>query len=301
VDTALETAGRRGGDRAVKREHLLRRRIQALGTLGEAINALKALSAQHLRAARAGLLPARQYRDGIESVLDATGIGQIATPGKRRALLLIASDLGLCDGYNARLAETALGYLNRPEPIVVYCIGRRPLPQLERTGIRITRSYAAAASVAGLMRLLLTLADDLLGDYVAGVFDWLDAIAARFEGVGAFTVGTAQVLPIPARRRTGAPAATPYASPRQLTLTLVREYLYSSFYGLLLDALAAEHGTRLIATESAAQWMQDELRRLERGLSSARRESGTQEVLDIAGAARRRSHGGPHRHGRRAG
>ena len=43
----------------------------------------------------------------------------------------------------------------------------------------------------------------------------------------------------------------------------IREYLYSTLCELLLDALAAEHGMRLVSTQSAGQWLDERVARVE--------------------------------------
>jgi F-type H+-transporting ATPase subunit gamma len=271
----------------MKREQALRRSLESLGTLGEAINALKSLSAHHLRAARAGLLPARAYREGVDAIVGLAGLTQIV-PSDKSAVLLIAADLGLCDGYNSRLVATALEQWHVLGATQFYCVGRRPLTALQRADVPVARAYPAVASVAGLTRLLLTLADDVFGDYLTGAFGSLTVVSARFEGVGAFTTRSTRVLPMASHQAANRVAATPFASARHLAEAVVREYLYSTLFELLLDALAAEHGTRLVATQGAAEWLDTRVKTLQRQLASARRESSTQEVLDIAGGARRR-------------
>jgi F0F1-type ATP synthase gamma subunit len=83
---------------------------------------------------------------------------------------------------------------------------------------------------------------------------------------------------------------TDYVSPRHLAEIAVREFLYITLYELLLDALASEHGMRLVATEAAGEWLQGRIAATERQLFAVKREEGTQEVLDVASGARRRSH-----------
>lgn len=272
----------------MRREHTLRRKLESLGMLGEAINAMKSLSAHHLRTARAGLSAARAYRDGIDDLIAAAGIAQIAPKDGTPAVLLVAADLGLCDGYNARLVEAALEQRPRLGATQFYCVGKRPLTALRRASISVVRSYPAVASVRGLARLLLTLADDVFGDYLTGAFSSLHIVSARFDGVGVFTARSTRVLPVVSMRTMERLAATPYASALHLAEAAVREYVYSTLYELLLDALAAEHGMRLVATQSAEEWLDTRVSDLQRELASARRESSTQEVLDVAGGARQR-------------
>jgi ATP synthase len=85
---------------------------------------------------------------------------------------------------------------------------------------------------------------------------------------------------------------TPYQSGEHLVSVAVREFLYTTLYEILLDSLASEHGMRLLAAESARQWLDETAETTHRQLASSRREATTQEVLDIvAGAKSNRGQG----------
>jgi F-type H+-transporting ATPase subunit gamma len=272
----------------VKREQALRRQLASLSTLEEAINAMKSLSAHHLRTSRTGLLPARAYRDGIDAAIAAADIRQALPARDVPALLLIAADLGLCDGYNVRLVDAALAGWHELKAERLYSVGRRAEVALTRAGVAIARRYSAVTSVAGITSLLLTLADDVFGDYLSGAFTSLSVVSARFEGVGAFTPVRTRVLPLRPAASDHARVVTPYVTRRHLAQVAVREYLYSTLFELLLDALASEHGTRLVATQGAGEWLDERVVDLGRQVSSVRREAGTQEVLEVAAGARQR-------------
>jgi F-type H+-transporting ATPase subunit gamma len=273
----------------VKRETALRRRQATLETLAEAVGAMKALSAHHLRMARSALAAARAYRGGIGDILASVNLAQQhPTWAAAPALVLVATDLGLCDGYNSQLVEKLLDERRRLEADTVYLVGRRPLAALHRAGVEPVRSYSAVTSVGGLTTLLLTLADDVLGDHVAGRSASVHVVSARFDGVGVWTPVLTLVLPIEPASAAAQPVRAPYASERHLARIAVREYLFSTLFGLLLDALAAEHGARLVATQAAEEWLDSSLRALEREITNLGREASTQEILDITTAARQR-------------
>jgi len=276
----------------VKRETELRRQRGSLETLGEAVDAMRSLAAHRVRASRSGLSPARDYRRGIDRLTASLHLVQQVVVPDRPAWLLVAADLGLCDGYNTQLTAALLDQTHQPSADPVYVVGRRPLALLRRAGIDPRRTYEAATGAAGLTTLLLSLADDVLGDYLGGAFTSLHVVSARFDGVGAFTPVVSSVLPIePAGASGGAEpgvAATPYSTPAHLARVAVREYLYSTLFGLLLDALAAEYGARLVATESAGEWLDSRVADLDRRIASVRREAATQEVLDVAAGVRQR-------------
>jgi F-type H+-transporting ATPase subunit gamma len=272
----------------VKKKETLRRELASLGMLADAVGAMKSLSAHHLRAARADLQAARVYRDGIGQMLADAGLAQIPTRTDPHAVLVVAADLGLCDGYNARIATAAIEHCQRMSAHAVYVAGRRILPTLAHAGIRPVGTYTPAASAAGLPSALLTLADDVLGAYLEGTFGTLDVVSARFDGVGACSPTITQVLPVIPSARPRGTARTPYVGSAYLRRIAVREYLYSMLYELLVDALASEHGMRLVATQAAGEWLDERVGVVQRQLASVRREASTQEVLEVAAGARLR-------------
>jgi F0F1-type ATP synthase gamma subunit len=71
-----------------------------------------------------------------------------------------------------------------------------------------------------------------------------------------------------------------------LTVAL-REFLYIVLFQRLLDALAAEHSTRLVATSAAAEWLQTRIAATRQQLATSRRETSTQELLDIVSGTHR--------------
>ncbi len=133
---------------------------------------------------------------------------------------------------------------------------------------------------------VLEIADDIVREYAGQKISGLTVVSARFLGAGKFEAVATQLLAD--RHKIDRPVvATPYQSRRHLLEVSVREYLYITIYELLLDSLAAEHGMRLIAAESARQWIEDTRQSVQRQLSAVRRESSTQEVLDIVAGSKK--------------
>jgi F0F1-type ATP synthase gamma subunit len=67
---------------------------------------------------------------------------------------------------------------------------------------------------------------------------------------------------------------------------VLREYLYAVLHETLLEALASEHGKRLATAEAARAWLGERIEATRRLAASIRREASTQEVLEVAVAAR---------------
>jgi F-type H+-transporting ATPase subunit gamma len=276
------------GAQWMKREQHLQRRLHTLQALNEAVSAMKSLSAHHFLRCRQALSPARTYRDEIEQAMADIGVAQAVDGEAPPGLVLVVSDLGLCGDYNTQLVQAAEVAYRKREPGPIYCIGRRPRAALARAALQPQRTYHVSASVEGLPDLLLEVAQDLLDDYIQQKMSCLDVVSARFEGAGRFSPVLTRVLPVESVRAATPVRPTPYESADHLATVAIREYLYTTLYDILLDALASEHGMRLVAAESARQWIEETSDAVRRQIAASRREATTQEVMDIVAGTRTR-------------
>jgi F-type H+-transporting ATPase subunit gamma len=268
----------------VKRERELTGRLRSLDALAEAVSAMKSLSAHHLRESRAALDRARPYRDGVERIAAAAG-AHLPTGAGATGLVVLGAELGLCGGYHARLvADAAAQHAALGGP--VDCIGRRTASLMAARGLVPASRYPAPASVAGISQLLLHLVDDLVGRVVDGELASVVVVSRRFLGVGrdqAVATRLFEALPPDADRAAPVPR---YESAEHLARAGMRELVYSRLHELVLEALASEHGARLVATQSAEQWLDRERDQLGRQLVAVRHEASTQEMLEIAAGVR---------------
>lgn len=97
-----------------------------------------------------------------------------------------------------------------------------------------------------------------------------------------------QVLPIESVQGASPLRRSPHIDAHDLTSAAAREYLFITLYEILLDALAAEHGMRLMAAESALEWLESTSTTTARRLINAKSEAATQELLDIVAGGRKR-------------
>jgi len=270
----------------MKREVELKRRLRSLGSLREAVGAMKSLSAHHFREARQAVEPARTYRDGVERILGWTGASLPAGDGGR-GLLVIGAELGLCGGYNAEMIDAAAKRRAELGEGPTLCVGHRAATLLGRRDVAIAKTYDGPTSVLGIPGLLLSLAEDVLTAFANESLSSFDIVSSRFGGVGKASPATVRLLPIePGTPRLRRQAR--YVEEDHFATSVVREFLYITIYDLLLDALASEHGARLAATEAAQTWLDEQTERLRRHLMATRREASTQEMIEISAGARAR-------------
>ncbi len=268
----------------MKRERDLQLRLESLQTLGQAVVAMKSLSAHHFRASRRELEAARTYREDLDRILKSTGASLPAGHGAR-GLVIVGGELGFCGSYNARVAGAAVEYRAAHGAGPTFCVGHRAATHLRRRGVALDRVYTAPTSVRGATDALLQLAQNIIGDYIEKGCSGFDVLSNKFLGVGAFDPRVTQLLPLELKPVAGAPKPR-YVTHDHLIAVAVRERLYITMVELLLDALASEHGARLVATQAAEQWLDERIKQMRRRLTAARREASTQEVIEISSGAR---------------
>jgi len=270
----------------MKREAALRQRLRSLEILGEAVGAMKSLSAHHFREARSAVAAARAYREGVERIAKEARASIPAGSGGS-GLLVIGGEFGLCGSYNAELVAAADKRRSELGAGPTLVVGHRAALLLGRRGAAALRVYATPTSSHAITDLLLPLAEDVLSTYAAENLSSFEILSCPFGGVGVHRPVLVRLLPLATPESESTKAAR-YVAPEDLARAAAREFLYIVLYDLLLDAIASEHSARLSATDAAEKWLGERADRLRQHIAAARREAGTQEVIEIAMGARAR-------------
>jgi len=237
----------------------------------------------------------RTYRDEVRRFLGVLdGSQPMSVREGPTGIVLVAADLGMVGDYTVRLAREALALRVEAGAGPLICLGSRALGPLAAAGVQPVSVQPAPTSVAALTGLLLPLVDTLVDLRRKGELASLWLVAARFEGAGRYTPIRVPVLPVSCPPDLQPLAPSPYGNAEQLRAVVVREYLYASLYETLLESLASEHGKRLVTAEAARSWLEDRIAATRRRAAAIRRETSTQEVLEIVVAARSARHGQEH-------
>ncbi|HTQ46796.1 MAG TPA: F0F1 ATP synthase subunit gamma [Polyangiaceae bacterium] len=269
----------------MSREASVRAHVRSLAMLSQAVTAMKSLSAHHFRVARDSLASARTYRSELEAAVSNLPAGDLGSGAVPARLLVIGADLGLCAQYHGRIVEAAREAARSLGGQAADCIGRRTAALLARAGIAVRTRYAAPTSVEKVTSVLLDVVTDLFAEYRSGSVGSVHVVSARFGGIGEFEPVQTRLLPLEPLPD-GGPPPSRYVSEWHLLEVAARERLFVHLEELLLDAMASEHGMRLVATNAAGDWLDAELERGRRRLRAIRQEASTQEILELVAAAR---------------
>ena len=304
---ALRTSQRQASIDPVANTREIARRIQSIRNLGQVTRAYQMISASRMRKAQERALAARPYAQKTGELL--RHLAQASTsealhplltvrPVRRLAVVLIASDRGLCGGYNSSVIRRGLDYARRAQvPVAYVTVGRKAqeavlgirgelLAEFEALPAELTISYASP--VARLIE------DAFLG----GDVDAAAVAYTQFVSIGVQAPSVRQVLPV----APGATEAAPSGNGASTGQGVARlEYLYEpsaadildsllphslevEILGCLLESAASEHSARMVAMQMATDNAGEMVEELTRTYNRARQASITGEILDIVGA-----------------
>jgi F-type H+-transporting ATPase subunit gamma len=291
----------------------LRGRIRSAGSIKKITKAQEMIATSRIAKAQARVEAARPYAEEItkmltdladESALDHPLLVERENP-RRAAVLVVASDRGLCGAYNSnvfRRSEELFSLLRAEgKTPVLYVVGRKALNYFRFrnwdireawTGFSEKPGYENAQEIASTLVDAFNAGaedqDDNPGpDEVLGV-DELHLVFTEFRSM----------MTTPAEARRIAPMVVEYheeTGPRTLfsfepgaeTLfaSLLPRYVTTRIFTALLESAASESASRQRAMKSASDNADDLIRDLTLRANRERQAQITQEISEIVGGA----------------
>ncbi len=279
----------------------IRRRIGSVRSTQQITRAMKLISAARLRRVQEALQSARPYHEALVRVADSLFATERAAldpaeNAKQRALIVvIASDRGLCGGYNANLMRTTEEEARRAArdgmEVRFYAVGRKALDHLRRANHEVAHQRINNPRLAT-FGLAQDLASRILTEYRAGEVAETGLVYSQFGSALSQRPAYERLLPVAEQKADeatgGIAAPIDYLvepSRAKLVPVVLRGYLEDSIFHALLEAEASEHGARMTAMDSATNNAADMIERLTLEMNRARQASITTELMDIVGGA----------------
>lgn len=274
----------------------IRRRITSVKSTQQITRAMKLVAAARLRRAQEALLNARPYHEALKQVSDSllATVPEATAPAEnaKRSLLIVvvASDRGLCGGYNGNLLrlaeETARKARSEGLEAKFFAIGRKALDHLRRTGAPLDGERVNNAPRLATVALARSVAAKVLSDYRIGAITEAGVVYSRFHSALSQRPTYERLLPVEPPAEDA--QRTEYLiepSAAALIPVVLRSYLDASIFHALLEAEASEHGARMTAMDSATNNAIDMIARLTLEMNRARQAAITKELMDIVGGA----------------
>ena len=279
-----------------------RRRIRAVKSTQQITKAMKMVAASRFRRAQERILGARPFQRQMLRVLHnlATRVDEdrhplfavrdLDKPGTKVLLILVTADKGLCGGFNTNLLKMATQHVlaHRHRNYTFSLVGRkgrdyvrrRALPvHFELTNIFNDVKFTHAQEIAR----------DAMEAFTSGEVDGVELVYNEFKSVMQQRPVVEQVLPIPRLPIDEvADAGIDYIyepDPGTIFNELLPRYVAFDVFHALLESVAAEHGARMTAMESATKNAGEVIDGLTLYMNKVRQAAITREIIEVVSGA----------------
>ncbi|QDV29069.1 ATP synthase gamma chain [Planctopirus ephydatiae] len=213
---------------------------------------------------------------------------------KKRLLLVITSNRGLCGGYNAGVLRVA-GQLLRSRDLAVTLdmevSGKRGINFYKFQRQPLVRTYTQFEDKPTFAQIE-EIANRIMDQYIAGEIDQFDVAFMQFQGIARQKPVVETLLPIGNLESesavTGTEATTDYEflpSPEEILGEIVPASFKARLFKCFLDAAVSEQVFRMVAMKGATESANDMIKSLKQRYNRARQSQITSELSEIIGGA----------------
>lgn len=281
----------------------LRRRIKSIRNTSQITKAMQMVAASKMRKAQLAALAGRPYADLMNNVLAevTSHAGDFShpllerRPVKRRGLIVISTDKGLCGALNSNLFREALQF--DKDTTVFITAGKKASQFAARTKRHLAAefSYKDTPSFSE-ARAISRFAQEL---FLKGEVDQVEILYTNFISTLAQKPQIAEFLPVgevhaveagvegegqPQALLKGTTEFLFEPGPEQVFGALLPHYLNFKVYQILLEAKASEHSARMVAMKNATDNARQLIKDLTIEYNKMRQANITKELLEIATA-----------------
>ena len=278
----------------------LRRRIKSIGGTAQITRAMQMVAASKMRRAQQAAIETAPFvrllyriqRSATSHAVDFSHPLIEKRTVRKRAVILIAADKGLCGALNTNVFRLAAQF--DPATTVFITAGRRASQFVARTQRRLVAEFAYGDSPRfPEARAIAAFARDL---FLTGQVDEVRVVATRFVNTLTQEAVSLEYLPvgeITGIKIPGARAEEP-AGPEDAEIVfepssehllgyLLGQYLNIYIYYVLLMAKASEQSARMVSMKNATDSAEALIKDLSLVYNKLRQGNITKELLEIAG------------------
>jgi F-type H+-transporting ATPase subunit gamma len=276
----------------------VRNRIQGVKNTQKITRAMKIVAATKLRKNENAQRALKPLANEIDSILKEVGVYKrpdahplmVARPKVQRVgYVVIASDRGLCGAFNANLFRQLLPKFeevsNQDKEVVLYVIGLKALRFFEGHSFEIAYS-ATKIDKEDKVEVAEALVNKLRTDYESGVIDEANIIYNQFSSAANFGYAEKNFLPIvfPGAKKEDVEPIYENSFKGVLS-TALPMYLKNVLLSTVLESMAAEEASRMLAMDYATENSKTMIGELSLFYNRTRQATITREISEIVGGA----------------
>jgi F-type H+-transporting ATPase subunit gamma len=277
----------------------IRRRIRSVGSTAQITKAMQMVAASKMRKAQEAALAGRPFAQLIYRFQRhaTTHLTEFKHPllevreVRKRAIILVAADKGLCGALNSNLFRMAAQF--DPASTVFITAGRKAAQFVAATRRQLIAEFAYGDSPRfPEARAIASFARDL---FLKKEVDEVRILATRFVNTLTQHPVSLEYLPVGEIKGLKIPGAEPEAdlaaakeslfepSPGAFLGYLLAHYLNIYIYQVLLNAKASEQSARMVSMKNATDNAESLIEDLRLEYNKLRQGNITKELLEIAG------------------
>ncbi len=277
----------------------IRRRIRSIENTAQITRAMQMVAASKMRKAQEAAVDVRPFAQLVYRIQRIATTRRIdvrhplleVRPVRRRAIVLVASDKGLCGALNTNLFRVVEPYDTASTDFIT--AGRKAAQFVARTRRRLVADFPYGDTPRfPESRAIAALARDL---FLRREVDEIRIVATRFVNTLVQQPVTLEFLPVGDIRAVQIPGASPEAVAADRTEFLFEpdatdvigflldHYLNILVHVVLLNAKASEQSARMVSMKAATDSAVEMIRDLTLEYNKLRQGKITQELLEIAG------------------
>jgi F-type H+-transporting ATPase subunit gamma len=259
---------------------------------------MEMVAAAKLRRAQQRVEQARPYARKMDEMLSHLAAGATddirhpyfeVRPVKKKTLVVVTSDRGLCGSFNANIIRKAMAWVhaNQDVQIEIVTVGKKANDFFKRRPYHIARFVGDWGGVLKYDKAK-NLVSFLTERFVTGETDEIDILYTQFFSLVKFRANQERYLPIAKPEISGGGAAGEYIfepNATEIYAALMPGYATTKLVTALADSFASEHGSRMIAMGSATKNAGEMIQTLTLDYNKARQAQITKELLEVVSGA----------------
>ena len=281
-------------------------RIGSVKSTRKITNAMKMVASSKLHHAQRAIECMRPYEKRLASIMTrflSTMEGEVESVYsetreiRKVALVVISSNSSLCGAFNANIIKeflkTAEVYKQKGVVVEVFPIGKKIAQAVQKAGYKFQSDNSDVLEHPEYIKAY-NIAENFMQRFVNGEIDKVCIISQHFVNTSKQEICNNTFLPISLDDSANSKASAKSSnkgrqldyivepSPASIISSLIPATLHMQIFSAILDSLAAEHASRVVAMQVATDNADDLIEQLTLTYYKTRQQAITSELLDMA-------------------
>lgn len=281
-------------------------RIGSVKSTRKITNAMKMVASSKLHHAQRAIECMRPYEKRLASIMTrflSTMEGEVESVYseireiRKVALVVISSNSSLCGAFNANIIKeflkTAEEYKQKGVVVEVFPIGKKIAQAVQKAGYKFQSDNSDVLEHPEYIKAY-NIAENFMQRFVNGEIDKVCIISQHFVNTSKQEICNNTFLPISLDDSANSKATAKSSnkgrqldyivepSPASIISSLIPATLHMQIFSAILDSLAAEHASRVVAMQVATDNADDLIEQLTLTYNKTRQQAITSELLDMA-------------------